>query len=55
MTNRRGLSLVELLVAMTVAGIVGASLIALLMSQGRWSERTTAERDSRAAARGEER
>lgn len=52
MTNRRGLSLVELLVAMTVAGIVGASLIALLLSQGRWSERTTAERDSRAAARG---
>jgi len=52
MTNRRGLSLVELLIAMTVAGIVGASLIALLLSQGRWSERTTAERDSRAAARG---
>jgi prepilin-type N-terminal cleavage/methylation domain-containing protein len=52
MTNRRGLSLVELLIAMTVAGIVGASLVALLLSQGRWSERATAERDSRAAARG---
>lgn len=52
MTNRRGLSLVELLIAMVVAGIIGASLVALLMSQGRWSERVTAERDSRTAARG---
>jgi prepilin-type N-terminal cleavage/methylation domain-containing protein len=52
MNTRRGMSLIELLVAMTVAGIVGASLIALLLSQGRWSERVTAERDSRASARG---
>lgn len=51
MTTRRGMSLVELLVAMTVAAIIGSSLVAMLLNQSRFSERLTAQRDSRAAAR----
>lgn len=51
MTDRRGLSLVELLIAMTVAAIIGASLVAMLVSQSKFSERITAERDARTAAR----
>lgn len=52
MTDRRGVSLVELLVAIVVAAIIGASLISLLIGQSKFSERLTAERDARSAARG---
>ena len=51
MTNRRGMTLVELLIAMVVAAVIGASLVALLVSQSKFSERLTAERDARTAAR----
>lgn len=51
MTTRRGMTLVELLIAMVVAAIIGTSLVALLISQSRFSERLTAERDARTAAR----
>jgi prepilin-type N-terminal cleavage/methylation domain-containing protein len=51
MTNRRGLTLIELLIAMVVAAIIGTSLVALLVSQSKFSERLTAERDARTAAR----
>lgn len=51
MTNRRGMTLVELLIAMVVAAIIGTSLVALLVSQSQFSERLTAERDARTAAR----
>jgi prepilin-type N-terminal cleavage/methylation domain-containing protein len=51
MTTRRGVSLIELLIAMLVAAIIGASLISLLVGQSKFSERLTAERDARGAAR----
>lgn len=51
MSTRRGVSLVELLIAMLVAAIIGASLISLLVGQSKFSERLTAERDARSAAR----
>jgi prepilin-type N-terminal cleavage/methylation domain-containing protein len=51
MNNRRGLTLVELLIAMVVAAVIGTSLVALLLRQSQFSERLTAERDARAAGR----
>lgn len=43
-TSRRGMTIVELLIAMVVASIVGAALISLMIGQGRMTERAEAQR-----------
>lgn len=45
------MTLVELLVGMTLMGIVAGALVKMLMIQGRFSEQTTALRDSRSVSR----
>jgi len=49
---RRGFTLVEMLISMIVLAIVGAGLVQMIMSQGRFMEHQEASRSSRAVARG---
>lgn len=51
MRHRRGVSLIELLVAITVVGIIAASTTKLLLSNARSTEVRNAERDARAVSR----
>ena len=48
----RGFTLVEMLISMIVLAIVGAGLVQMIMSQGRFMEHQEASRSSRAVARG---
>ncbi|HEY7503284.1 MAG TPA: prepilin-type N-terminal cleavage/methylation domain-containing protein [Gemmatimonadales bacterium] len=48
---RRGFTLVEMLISMIVLAIVGAGLVQLVMSQGRFMDHQEASRSSRAVAR----
>lgn len=50
-TSRRGVSLIELLIAMTIAVALGGALISLLTSSNRFQERTEAQRAARGVAR----
>ena len=49
--RRRGLSLVEVLIAIVLLGIVGAGITRLLQSQMRFFSRSTNSRDARAVTR----
>lgn len=49
--RRRGLSLVEVLIAVVLLGIVGAGITRLLQSQMRYFARTTNQKEARAVAR----
>lgn len=49
--KRRGLSLVEILIAIVLLGIVGAGITRMLQSQLRYFGKATNERDSRAVTR----
>lgn len=51
MMRRRGLSLVEILVAIVLLGIVGAGVTRMLQSQMRYFSRTTNARDARTVSR----
>ena len=51
-SHRAGLTLVELLVAMTVTGIVGAALIQVIMAQNRSAGTNEAWRTARSVSRG---
>lgn len=51
MRSRRGLSLVEVLIAIVLLGIVGAGITRLLQSQMRFFSRSTNLRDARAVTR----
>ena len=51
-SGRAGLTLVELLVAMTVTGIVGAALIQIIMAQNRSAGTNEAWRTARSVSRG---
>jgi type II secretory pathway pseudopilin PulG len=51
-SNRTGLTLVELLVAMTVTAIVGAALIQIIMAQNRSAGNNEAWRAARSVSRG---
>ncbi len=48
----RGFTLIEMLISMIVVAIVGAGLVQMIMSQGRFMEHQEASRSSRAVARG---
>ncbi|HEY9506440.1 MAG TPA: prepilin-type N-terminal cleavage/methylation domain-containing protein [Gemmatimonadales bacterium] len=48
----RGFTLIEMLISMIVLAIVGAGLVQMIMSQGRFMEHQEASRSSRAVARG---
>jgi prepilin-type N-terminal cleavage/methylation domain-containing protein len=51
-TCRRGFTLVEMLISMIVLAIVGAGLVQMIMSQGRFMDHQEASRSSRAVSRG---
>jgi prepilin-type N-terminal cleavage/methylation domain-containing protein len=51
MKRRRGLSLVEILIAIVLLGIVGAGITRLMQSQMRFFARSTNARDARAVSR----
>jgi len=51
MRRRRGLSLVEILIAVVLLGIVGAGIARLLQSQMRFFSQSTNARDARAVSR----
>lgn len=51
MRRRRGLSLIEILIAVVLLGIVGAGIARLLQSQMRFFSRSTNMRDARAVTR----
>lgn len=51
MRTRRGVSLIELLIAITVVGIIAASMSRLLLSNSRSTEVRNAGRDARAVSR----
>ncbi len=51
MRSRRGVSLVELLIAMTVASLMGAAMISFMVSFTRFQERTEAQRAARVVGR----
>lgn len=51
MRARRGLSLIEVLIAIVLLGIVGAGITRLLQSQMRFFSRSTNSRDARAVTR----
>ena len=49
---RRGFTLIELVISMVVLAVVGASLVQMIMSQGRFMDQQEASRSSRAVSRG---
>lgn len=52
MTNsRRGVTIIELLIAMVIAAILGAATLALMMSQSRFTERVEGQRAGRRVGR----
>lgn len=51
MTRRRGFTLVELLIAVVLLGIIGISISRLLQSQMRFFQRSTGAREARAVSR----
>ena len=51
-TNRRGLSLIELLIGMIITAILGGATLSLMISQSRSTERSEGQRDARRVARG---
>lgn len=51
MRRRRGFSLIELLIAMVMVGIVGAGLVRMLTSQMRFFQRTAGAADARSVSR----
>ncbi len=51
MMRRRGLSLVEVLIAIVLLGIVGAGITRMLQSQMRYFGKSTNERDARSVSR----
>lgn len=51
-SSRRGVTLVELLVAVTIASILGGALMSLMLSMNRFEERQEGMRGARRAARG---
>lgn len=50
-SSRRGVSLIELLIAIVIAAIVGAATLSLMMSQSRFAERTEGQRAGRRVGR----
>lgn len=50
-TDRRGLTLVELLIAIVVAAILGAGIISLMLSSNRFDELTESQRSARRVSR----
>lgn len=50
-TSRRGVTLIELLIAMIVASILGGALLTLMMAMNRFEEREEGLRDARRAGR----
>jgi prepilin-type N-terminal cleavage/methylation domain-containing protein len=50
--NRRGLSLIELVLALVIVGIIGAAFTRLLTSQGRFFDTQNALRSARSVSRG---
>ena len=48
---RRGFTLIELVISIVVLGVVGAGLLQMIMSQGRFMEHQEAWRSSRAVSR----
>jgi prepilin-type N-terminal cleavage/methylation domain-containing protein len=51
MMRRRGFSLIELLIAMVMVGIVGAGLVRMLQSQMRFFQRSAGAADARSVSR----
>ena len=51
MTGRRGFSLVELLIAVVIAAVIGAALIRLVVSQSRFYGNQDAIRQARTTSR----
>jgi prepilin-type N-terminal cleavage/methylation domain-containing protein len=51
LTRRRGLSLAELMVAMTIVGILGAIFTRIIVSQGRFTDQQNAIRGARTISR----
>ena len=51
---RRGFTIVEMLISMIVLAIVGAGLVQMVMSQGRFMDHQEASRSSRAVSSVEE-
>jgi prepilin-type N-terminal cleavage/methylation domain-containing protein len=51
-SSRRGFTLVEMLISIVVLAVVGAALVQMVMSQGRFMDHQEAWRSSRAVARG---
>lgn len=49
--SRRGVTLIELLIAMVIAAILGAATLSLMMSQSRFQERSEGQRSARKVAR----
>lgn len=50
-TSRRGVTIIELLIAMIIAAILGAATLTLMMSQGRFVERVEGQRAGRRVGR----
>lgn len=50
-SSRRGVTLIELLIAMVVTGILGASVLGLMLSQSRFAERVEGQRSGRRVGR----
>lgn len=51
MTSRRGVTIIELLIAMVIAAILGSATLALMMSQSRFTERVEGQRAGRRVGR----
>lgn len=50
-TSRRGVTIIELLIAMVIAAMLGAATLSLMMSQSRFSERAEGQRAGRRVGR----
>ena len=49
--SRRGVTMIELLIAMVIAAVLGAATLSLMMSQGRFAERAEGQRAGRRVGR----